>query len=197
MIMGRRVPGRETPGSRRRPRSRGGCRGCRRGYRRGGSARRAAPSHGGRDRSASRSPRACRRTTLLVGAPPQPLDRDLVRHLELEDDGKRPLDLGQHRVERLGLRHRARKPVEDEPSPGVVCLQSLADELDHQVVGHELAALKDRLAPAAELRAVGIARRRMSPVAMCARPYSDAIRLACVPLPDPWTPRSNTSRLTT
>src|SRR6188472_1554500 len=33
----------------------------------------------------------------------------------------------------------------------------------------------------------------MSPVAMCASPYSEAMRLACVPLPAPWTPRRSTS----
>src|SRR5918911_3636801 len=34
-----------------------------------------------------------------------------------------------------------------------------------------------------------IARRRMSPVAMWARPYSAAIRFACVPFPAPWGPK--------
>src|SRR6476646_9289871 len=33
----------------------------------------------------------------------------------------------------------------------------------------------------------------MSPVAMCGMPYASEISFACVPLPDPWGPRSRTS----
>src|SRR5919204_924997 len=41
-----------------------------------------------------------------------------------------------------------------------------------------------------------IAWRRMSPVAMCGRPYSAAIRFACVPFPAPCGPSSNTFTFT-
>src|SRR5438034_11594131 len=37
-----------------------------------------------------------------------------------------------------------------------------------------------------------IASRRISPVAICGIPYSEAIRFACVPLPAPWGPRMRT-----
>src|SRR6266545_5706677 len=37
-----------------------------------------------------------------------------------------------------------------------------------------------------------IAARSMSPVEMRASPYSSAMRFACVPLPDPWTPSNRT-----
>src|SRR5688572_12050645 len=40
-----------------------------------------------------------------------------------------------------------------------------------------------------------IAARSMSPVAMCGRPYSAAISLACVPFPDPWGPSNKTFTL--
>ena len=98
-------------------------------------------------------------------------------------------DLGQHRVERLRLGHRARKAVEHEPLRRVVGWQPLPDQLDHQLVGDELAALEDRLARAARARCrAATAARSMSPVAMCGMPYSAAIRFACVPLPAPWGP---------
>ena len=92
---------------------------------------------------------------LFLGAPMQALERDLVGDLKLEDDRQRAADLGQHRVERLRLGHRAREAVEDEPVLGVLGLEPLPDQLDHQVVGDELAALEDRLHAAPELAAFG------------------------------------------
>ena len=55
-------------------------------------------------------------------------------------------------VERLGLRHRAREAVEHE---AVLVREALPDEADHEVVGHQIAALEDRAARAPELRPVG------------------------------------------
>ena len=52
---------------------------------------------------------------LELGAPAQPLEGDLVRNLESEDDTEVSADLAEHPVERLGLHDRAREPVEDEP----------------------------------------------------------------------------------
>jgi hypothetical protein len=88
-------------------------------------------------------------TAFLLRAAGQPLEHDLVGHLELEDDGQRAADLGQHRVEGLRLRHRPREAVEDEAL--LDRLQLLADQLDHQIVRDEVAALEDRLDAPAEL----------------------------------------------
>ena len=48
-------------------------------------------------------------------------------------------------VERLGLRDRPRKPVEDEPVPRVRPVEPLPHDPDHHLVAHQLAALHDRL----------------------------------------------------
>jgi hypothetical protein len=57
---------------------------------------------------------------------------------------RQPLAL-EKRVERLGLRHRARKPVEDETVPRVRLVDALGDDADHDVVGHQPAAGHDVL----------------------------------------------------
>ena len=57
------------------------------------------------------------------------------------------------RVERLGLRDRAREAVEDEALPGVRLLDALGDDADHDVVGDELARLHDGLGLEADRRA--------------------------------------------
>src|SRR5439155_20721371 len=64
-------------------------------------------------------------------------------------------DLGQHRVQGLRLRHRSRKAVHDEPLLRIVLLEPIPDQLDHEVVGDEVAALEDWPHPLAELVAVG------------------------------------------
>ena len=84
-----------------------------------------------------------------AGAGAQALRRDLVGHLEQDHGVERLSDLVEHRVERLGLRDRAREPVEDEP---VLVLEPLANEPDHEVVRDEVAALEDRPRPAARAR---------------------------------------------
>ena len=101
---------------------------------------------------------------LLGRAPEHPLDAHLVGELELEDDVEVAADLAQHLLERLGLRHRAREAVEHEALARVLVAEPLADQRDHQVVGHELARVVDRLHLPAELRARRtIAARSMSP----------------------------------
>ena len=88
---------------------------------------------------------------LLTRARLEPRRRDLVGHAQQDHRVERLADLVEHRVERLGLRERAREPVEDER---VLVGQPLADEVDHEVVGDEVAALEDRANLAAELGAV-------------------------------------------
>src|SRR5207248_10894093 len=68
--------------------------------------------------------------------------------------------LGQHRIERLGLRHRARKAVENETplssmGGGIRGGDPLGDHLDDDVVWNELAGLHDRLDLPAERSARG------------------------------------------
>src|SRR5207253_444766 len=58
------------------------------------------------------------RAPLFPGALEQPLDADLVRDLEREDDRQLAADLPQHRVERIGLGRRSRKAAEDEALGG-------------------------------------------------------------------------------
>ena len=82
----------------------------------------------------------------------QPIRRDLVGDLEQDHGVERLADLVEHRVERLGLRDRARKAVEHER---VLVRESLANETDHEVVGHEIASLEDRSHLPTELGAVG------------------------------------------
>ena len=85
-------------------------------------------------------------------APEQALERDLVGHVQQEHDVERLADPVEHRVERLRLRHRAWEPVEDE---AVLVAEPRADEVDHQLVGHEIAALEDRLDAPPELGPFG------------------------------------------
>ena len=105
---------------------------------------------------------------LLPRPAAQPLDGDVVRDVEEEDRVEAPADPGQHRVERFGLREVAREPVEHETAFGVRLGEALADQLDGQVVGHELTGREDRLDPAAELRAGRDRRRGTSRRSRCA-----------------------------
>ena len=57
----------------------------------------------------------------------------------------------EHLVERLGLNGGPRKAVEDEARFGVGLLEPVADQLDHEVVGDEVAAVVDLLHAPAEL----------------------------------------------
>ncbi len=89
---------------------------------------------------------------LLPRPAAQPSDGVVVRDVEEEDRVEAPADPVEHRVERLGLREGAREAVEDEPVLGVLGLEPFPDQLEHQVVGDELAAREDRLHSAAERR---------------------------------------------
>ena len=56
-------------------------------------------------------------------------------------------------IERLGLGDRAGEAVQDEAARGVGLAQPLGDEADHDVVGHQAAAVHDALGLAPERRA--------------------------------------------
>src|SRR5581483_19417 len=73
-----------------------------------------------------------------------PLLAGVVRDLELEDQGQRTPEVGEERVQRLGLRQVAREAVEDVARPGVLAREPLADQLDRQVVGDQLAGRENR-----------------------------------------------------
>ena len=78
----------------------------------------------------------------LCNRPPvQPVDRDVVGDLEVEHDGHAALELVEQPVESLRLRQRPREPVEDEAGLGVRPREPLADQLDHELVGYEVAAV--------------------------------------------------------
>jgi hypothetical protein len=66
---------------------------------------------------------------------------------------QRRAHLGQQRVERHGLRQRAREPVEDHAFAAVVLLDARAQHRDGQLVGHELARFEIGLDLQAQLRA--------------------------------------------
>ena len=88
-----------------------------------------------------------------AGAAAQPVERDLVGNLEREGHAEVPPDVREHRVERLRLHGRPGKPVEDEARFGVGLLEPVADQLDHQVVGDQVAAFDRLLHALTELRA--------------------------------------------
>src|SRR5215471_21859149 len=123
---------------------------------------------------------------LDLGALEHPLDRDRFGNVQHEHDGELLADLAQHVVERLGLRERARKPVEDEALVGVVLREPFANDSDHQVVGNELPAVVDRLYLPPQLcarrhrRAQDVARRDVRDTvrlgdAFCLRPLARAL----------------------
>ena len=88
---------------------------------------------------------------LQLGAAAQPVERDLVGNLERERDAEVPPDVVEHRVERLRLHGRPWKAVEDEARLGVGLLEPVADQLDHQVVRDQVAAVVNVLHAFAEL----------------------------------------------
>ena len=101
---------------------------------------------------------------LLLRPCAQPLGRHLVGDLQEDHGSERLADLVEHRVERLGLGHRAWEAVEHE---AVLLEQAGADEVHHELVGDEVAALEDGATRAPISVPSEMAARRMSPVATC------------------------------
>src|ERR1700751_5559802 len=90
----------------------------------------------------------------LLGCPAEHPSDPLVavRYLEVEDDVEAPPELAQELLERLGLRHRPREAVENEAADRVAARQPVADQLDHLLVGYEVAAVVDLTQLLAQLR---------------------------------------------
>ena len=68
----------------------------------------------------------------------EPVDQRLAPHLQVDDLLDPLAEIGQHPVQRLGLRYGARKPVQDEAARGIRLAQALAHDLDHDLVRHQL-----------------------------------------------------------
>ena len=92
------------------------------------------------------------RSTLGESPRVQAARRDVVGDLEQDHRVQRLPDLGEHGVERLCLRERSREPVEDE---AVLAREPLTDEVDHEIVRDEVAALENRLDLPPELAPLG------------------------------------------
>ena len=97
-----------------------------------------------------------------TGQPPDHLvvvDDELEHHVELD------AAVGEHVVEDLGLRDRAREAVEQEAAVRVVLGQPVADHVDGDVVRDEVAPVHERLGlepergPLADVRAEDVAGR--------------------------------------
>ena len=96
----------------------------------------------------------------------EPVEHDVTRHVEI--DGQVERVAHDHPVELLGLVQGPRKPVEDESvAERAARREALLDHADHDLVGHELAAVHEALRLEAErgsLRRLGaedLARREM------------------------------------
>ena len=76
----------------------------------------------------------------------------VLRHRDVDHDQR--IASRHDRVERLGLRHRPREPIQHEPRARIVAVEPLADDADHDLVVHQLPAVHDRLGGAPELGTV-------------------------------------------
>ena len=90
--------------------------------------------------------------------------------LQLDDGVELLALLGQHPVKRLGLRHGARKTVEDETLAAIRLVDPVRHDLVDDLVGNQFARIHHRLGALADLGAVGTAARSMSPVESCGMP---------------------------
>ena len=118
--------------------------------RRAGAVDRAARfPGGGSSRAAARSGAVyCRNRSWMVSrlssvpaACQQPLDQLVFGHVECQHQVERHAALGQHAIERFGLRHRAGKAVEQAAVGAIGLRQPLDDDADDDVVGHQLAGV--------------------------------------------------------
>src|SRR3977135_591581 len=83
------------------------------------------------------------------------VDQGGLVHLHQDHMVELPAMLGEHRIERLGLRHRARKAVENKAARTIGLRDAISDHLDDDVIRNQLAGIVDRLYPLAELAAGG------------------------------------------
>ena len=78
---------------------------------------------------------------------------------------------GEHGVERLGLRNRARKAVEHGALGAVRLVVALGDDADDDLVGHQIALGEQSPRPSCRASCPALtAARSMSPVESCGRP---------------------------
>src|SRR5262245_5293295 len=74
-------------------------------------------------------------------------------HLELDDGVELEALFLEHAIERVRLRHRARKTIEDKAPVRIGLLDARGDDRHHHVVGHEFAARHHLLGAHADRRA--------------------------------------------
>ncbi len=65
----------------------------------------------------------------------------VLGHSNVHDDQRPVVPLSDDLIERVGLRHRPRKPVEHEPALRIRTQQPLAHDRDHRLVVHQFAAI--------------------------------------------------------
>ena len=97
----------------------------------------------------------CRR---FGDALPDTVEQRVLVHPELDHRVERHALLLEHPVECVRLRHRARKPVKNEPVSRIGLIDPVGDDRDHDIVGDELTAGHDILCTQPDRRA-GIDRR--------------------------------------
>ena len=187
-------PARPPAGSRRTPRSRADRRGCRRGFRPAGSARRAASSPDGRARSASRSPRACRRS----GPPRRRASRSRSIATSSGTWSSSTTDSGRSISASIESSASAWAIVRGKPSrmnPSAASGDWRRSRISSIIrsSGHEVAALEDRLDAAGRARCPPRSPRGACPRSRSARGRTPRRAASpAFPFPDPWTPRSRT-----
>ena len=69
----------------------------------------------------------------------------LVGHVDQQHRGDAAAEPVERLAERVGLRARAREAVEDEAVARVVGADAVDDQVDHELVGHELAGVHEAL----------------------------------------------------
>ena len=77
-----------------------------------------------------------------LGPVTQPVEQGLPVDLQVEHRVQRTLELGEQGVECLRLRNGPWEAVEDEATMGVRLRQAMTDDIDHQAVGDQLAAVE-------------------------------------------------------
>src|ERR1700716_889109 len=89
---------------------------------------------------------------VLAVALAQPVQQRLPVGLQVEDRIQRTLELAEHSVQGLRLRHRPGKPVQDKAGFGVGLGEAVPDDVDDQLVRDELASVEVGAYPLAQRR---------------------------------------------
>ena len=106
-----------------------------------------------------------------LGAVAEPVEQGLAVDLQIHDRVERPVELGQQRIERLGLADCSRETVEDKSPECIRVREAVPDDVDDQAVRGQLSTVEVGPYPDAErgagfdLRPEDVARRdRRDPV---------------------------------